>query len=155
MKVVEKLAALGLRLPPPHNYSKPNRTGCVVVGNLAYVSGHLPVTEGGERITGKVDADLSEAQAYEASRRAALSMLSSLEVALGSLDRVRRVVKVVGVVNASPGFQRPFAVIDGASDLFVELWGPERGRHARTTYGVAETSANMAVEIEGLFEIGE
>ena len=153
MSVEAKLAALGLRLPPPHRYSKDNRTGCVVVGNLAYVSGHLPVTEEGDRIIGKVTGDLSEAQAYEAARRAGLSMLSSLKQALGSLERVHRVVKVVGVVNASPGFNRHFAVIDGASDLFVALWGADLGKHARTTFGVAETSGGIAVEIEGLFEI--
>ena len=152
MSIEKKLTAMKLRLPPPHKYSKANRTGCVAVGNLAYVSGHLPATEVGVRITGKVGADLTEEQAYEAARRAGLSMLSSLKKELGNLDRIKRVIKVVGVVNAAPGFNRHFAVIDGASDLFIELWGPESGKHARTTFG-AETSGNIAVEIEGIFEI--
>ena len=153
MSIEEKLAAMNLRLPPPHRYSKDNRTGCVVVANLAFVSGHMPAAAEGVRITGKVTGDMTEAEAYLAARHAGLNMLSSIKQEIGRLDRVRRVVKVVGAVNASPGFNRHFAVIDGASDLFLALWGPENGKHARTTFGVFETSGNIAVEIEGIFEL--
>ena len=153
MSIEDKLAALNLRLPPSHRYSKPNRTGCVIAGNLAFVAGHMPAAGDGVRVRGKVTGDMTEDEAYVAARHAGLNMLSSLKQSLGSLERVRRVVKVVGAVNASPGFNRHFAVIDGASDLFIALWGPEMGQHARTTFGVFETSGNISVEIEGVFEL--
>ena len=97
--------------------------------------------------------DVSEDQAYRSALYAGLNMLSSIKQVIGDLDKVKRVVKIVGMVNASPGFIRHYAVIDGASDLFLELWGPEYGQHARSTFGIFEASGNITCEIDGIFEI--
>lgn len=137
-RVAAKLAEMGLALPEPFAYPSANRTGCVQTGNLLFVSGHPPPAELGAAMQGKVDAEVSEAEAHDTARKTALNILSSVERHLGSLDRVRRVVKVNGYVNSSPGFERQFAVIDGASDLFHALY-PEA--HARTAIGVAELPA--------------
>ncbi len=153
MKIEEKLAKLGLTLPPPFQYPSPNRTGCVQVGKLLFMSGHRPAVLPGIKIRGKVDSDLSEEEAYLAARASALNMLSSIKRHVGKLDRVKRVVKVLGMVNTSPGFERQFAVIDGASDLFLELWGPEYGQHARAAVGMFELPRQNPVEIEGIFEL--
>jgi hypothetical protein len=121
MSVEAKLKALGLELPPPHTYGSANRIGCVQLGSALYVSGHMPARLEGVRVTGKVTADISEKDAYIAARAAGLNMLASIKQQLGGFDRVRRVIKVVGMVNSSPGFQRHWAVIDGCSDLFIVL----------------------------------
>ncbi len=153
MSIEEKLAALNLALPEPFKYPSPNRTGCVVVGNLAFVSGHPPAALPGVAVEGKVTADLSEADAVVAARACALNMLASLEQQVGDLGRVKRVVKLLGMVNSSPGFDRQFAVIDGASDLLVSLWGPEHGAHARSAVGMFELPRGIPVEVEGIFEL--
>ena len=120
---------------------------------MLYVSGHMPAAGEGIHVTGKVTDDVSEEEAYRSARAAGLSMLSSIKQGIGDLDKIKRVVKVAGMVNASPGFVRHFAVIDGASDLFLELWGPEYGQHARSTFGIFEASGNITCEIDGIFEI--
>ena len=153
MNIEEKLQELGLSLPAPFEYPSPNRTGCVRVGALLFASGHPPSAELGARIEGKVDGDLTEEEAYHAARTCALNILASVKQQLGGLDRVRRVVKVTGMVNSSPGFERQFAVIDGASDLFLELWGPEFGQHARSAVGMAELPRGFPMEVEAIFEL--
>lgn len=153
MSIEEKLTGLGLTLPPAHDYPSPNRTGCVRVGNLLFVSGHPPAKLPGVKTRGKVGGDVSEEEGYKAARAAALNILSSIKKNIGALDRVKRVVKVLGMVNTSPGFERQFAVIDGASDLFLELWGPEYGQHARAAVGMFELPRQIPVEIEGIFEL--
>ena len=153
MSIEDKLAQLGLTLPPPFQYPNPNRTGCIQVENLLFISGHPPASGQGAPTSGKVPADVSEEEAYRAARAAALNMLSSVKQAVGSLDRVKRVVKVFGMVNSSPGFTRQFAVIDGASDLFLNLWGPEHGQHARSAVGMFELPRQIPVEVEGIFEL--
>jgi enamine deaminase RidA (YjgF/YER057c/UK114 family) len=155
MKIEEKLKGLGLTLPPPFQYPSPNRTGCVQVGNLLFVSGHPPAELPGVRTRGKVGATLTEEEGYQAARAVALNMLSSVKQHVGDLDRVKRVVKLLGMVNTAPGFERQFAVIDGASDLFLALWGPEFGRHARAAVGMFELPRQIPVEIEGIFELHE
>ncbi len=155
MKIEEKLAKMGLTLPPPVQYPSPNRTGCVQVGNLLFVSGHRPAELPGVKTRGKVGGDVSEKEGYQAVRAVALNILSSIKKHIGELDRVKRVVKVLGMVNTSPGFERQFAVIDGASDLFLELWGPEYGQHARAAVGMFELPRQIPVEIEGIFELHE
>lgn len=155
MTIEAKLRELGLALPAPFQYPNPNRTGCVQVGSLLFCSGHPPSAELGARIEGKVDADLTEEEAYHAARTCALNILASVKQHLGSLDRVRRVVKVTGMVNSSPGFARQFAVIDGASDLFLTLWGPEFGQHARSAVGMAELPRNFPMEVEAIIEVTE
>ncbi len=145
-----KLAEMGLELPEPFQYPSANRTGCVRTGNLLFVSGHPPPTELGATMRGKVDAEVPEEEAYDTARKTALNILASVQRQLGSLDRVRRVVKINGYVNSSPGFERQFAVIDGASDLLYALY-PEA--HARTAIGVAELPRGFPMEIEAVFEV--
>lgn len=151
----KKIAALDLVLPPPFKFPKNNRTGCVVVGNIVFVSGHgrdlAPAA--GVRHEGKVPDEVSEAEGYATARAVALSMLASLKQELGDLDRIKRLVRLFGMVNVSPGFHNMPKVIDGASDLFFELLGPVNGKHARTAIGVAELPHGIPVEINGEFEI--
>jgi enamine deaminase RidA (YjgF/YER057c/UK114 family) len=156
-KIEKKLAAMGLLpLPAPHPYPKPNRTACVRVGNMLYLSGHgtgrreMPL---GIKPFGKVGMDVTEEDAYLCARAVALTMMGTLKAEVGDLDRVKRVVRLYGMVNGAPGFDRPFAVVDGASDLFYELWGPEYGRHARAAVGIAELPRGAVVEIMGEFEL--
>jgi enamine deaminase RidA (YjgF/YER057c/UK114 family) len=153
VSIEARLAALGLPLPPVHRFPNPNRTGCVQAGSLLFVSGHPPAAREGVRIQGKVPRDVSEAEATLAAESAALNMLASIRAQVGGLDRVKRVVKIFGMVNSSPGFNRQFAVVDGASDLFVELWGPDHGQHARSAVGMFELPRDIVVEVEGVFEL--
>ena len=155
MGIEEKLAKLGLTLPSPFQYPSPNRTGCVQVGNLLFISGHGPAEIVGVKMRGKVGDEVSEEEATKVAQAAALSMLSSIKRQIGDLNKVKRVVKVLGMVNSSAGFDRQFAVIDGASDLFLELWGPEYGQHARAAVGMFELPRRIPVEIEGIFELYE
>ncbi len=127
--------------PPVGTYA-----GCVIDGGLVYVSGHGPVN-GDTFIRGKVGADLSLDQGREAARLTALSILATLRAELGGLDRIARIVKVFGMVNAAPGFTQTPAVIDGCSDLLVAVFG-DAGRHARSAVGLAELPIGIAVEIE-------
>jgi enamine deaminase RidA (YjgF/YER057c/UK114 family) len=158
MRIEERLSRLGLALPepftPPAGIQFPF-LWVRVRGNRAYLAGHGPQSADGA-ITGpfgKVGADVTVEQAYEAAKLTALSMLGSLKRELGDLDRVTAWLRVFGMVNAAPGFNRTTAVINGFSDLIVELYGPEVGRHARAAIGVAELPFNMPVEIEAEVEI--
>jgi enamine deaminase RidA (YjgF/YER057c/UK114 family) len=143
--IEERLAELGIELPevfaPAGSY-----LGCVVDGDLVYVSGHGPVS-GGTEVTGKVGRDVSLEQARQAARLTGLSILATLRAELGSLDRIGRIVKIFGMVNAAPGFTSTPAVIDGCSELLLEVFGPA-GRHARSAVGMAELPFDIAVEIE-------
>jgi enamine deaminase RidA (YjgF/YER057c/UK114 family) len=148
-----KLAALGLALPPP--LEPP--AGIVlpfrlvrVVGDRAYASGHGPQRADGKLAApfGKLGRELSIADGYRAARLTALAMLGSLQRALGDLDRVRAWVRVLGLVSSAPGFDRQPSVINGFSDLILELYGSERGAHARSAIGVAELPFGLPVEIE-------
>ena len=149
-RIRARLAEMGLALPAPFAYPSANRTGCVEAGGLLFVSGHPPPAGLGAAMRGKVDAEIPEAEAYETAKLTALNILASVERHLGSLDRVRRVVKLNGYVNSSAGFERQFAVVDGASDLLHALF-PEP--HARTAIGVAELPRGFPVEIEAVLEI--
>jgi enamine deaminase RidA (YjgF/YER057c/UK114 family) len=154
MRIRERLDELGLRLPPPFVYPNANRTGCVVTRHLLYTSGHPPPEDFGVKVTGKVGTDISEEEAYASARATALSILASVEAELGSLDRITQVVKVYGMVNSAPGFDRQFAVIDGASDLFFDLFAPGAGKHARSAVGMFELPRQFCMEIEAVFELG-
>ncbi len=151
--VESKLHALGLALPPPL-VLPPGMTlpfpWVRVHGNRAWVSGHGPQNPDGTLATplGKVGLEVSVEQAQHAARLTALAILGSLQRALGDLDRVSAWLRVFGMVNAAPGFQRLPLVINGFTDLIVELYGPERGRHARSAVGVAELPFGIPVEIE-------
>jgi enamine deaminase RidA (YjgF/YER057c/UK114 family) len=146
------LQRLGLELPPPPEPKGLYRP-LVVVGNLAYTSGHLPVLPSGDLITGRLGQDLDEKAGYEAALRAGLAVLATLRHRFETLDRVRRVVKTLGVVNCTPDFHQHPAVINGCSQLFADVFGPDNGIGARSAFGVAALPANVPVEIEAIFEI--
>ena len=158
MEVEAKLDELGLVLPGP------TRTppGLVlpfswvrVRGDRAYVSGHVPLNPDGSvaQPFGKVGADVSEEEAYEAARLTALAILASLQRTLGDLDRVTAWLRVFGMVNSAPGFGRQPNVINGFSDLILEVYGPEAGDHARCAVGMAELPLGVPVEIEAEVKI--
>jgi enamine deaminase RidA (YjgF/YER057c/UK114 family) len=155
MGVIEdKVRAMGHSLPAPFEFPNPNRTGCVVVGSIVYVSGHGRNLSGsGVKSVGKVGRDLTLEEGYAAARAVALSILASLKQELGDLDRIKRVIRLFGMVNVSPGFDRMPQVIDGASDFFYELFGPQAGKHARSAVGMAELPHGMPIEINGEFEL--
>jgi enamine deaminase RidA (YjgF/YER057c/UK114 family) len=143
--ITERLASLGLTLPPVFPPAG-NYVGCVVVDNTVFVGGHGPVA-GDTVIRGKVGKDISLDEGRGAARMTALSILATLNAELGDLDRIERIVKVFGMVNVAPGFNQTPAVIDGCSDLLVEVFG-EAGRHTRSAVGLAELPFDIAVEIE-------
>ena len=152
MSIENRLKDLGLELPPA---PKPVGTyvGGVLVGNLLFMSGCGPRRPDGTAITGKLGAGLSIEQGYDAARVVGLNMLANVRSVLGSLDRVDRVVKVLGMVNCAPDFNDMPKVINGFSDLFVELLGPERGRGARSAVGMAALPGQIAVEVEMVLQV--
>jgi enamine deaminase RidA (YjgF/YER057c/UK114 family) len=149
-RIDARLAALGIELPP---VSAPvaNYLGCKRVGNLLHVGGHGPVA-GRELVRGRVGGTVALEEGRRAARMTALSMLATIRQELGDLDRVRQVVKVFGMVNCAPGFNRTPDVIDGCSDLLVEIFG-DAGRHTRSAVGMAELPFDIAVEIEMVVEV--
>ena len=154
-KIETKLKEMGYTLPAPFNFPKANRTGCVVVGNIVFLSGHgrdLPSLPGVKH-AGKVPTEVTEEEGYATARAVALSMLASLKQELGDLDRIKRVVRLFGMVNVAPGFGRMPNIIDGASDFFFDLLGPVNGKHARTAVGMAELPHGIPVEINAEFEL--
>jgi enamine deaminase RidA (YjgF/YER057c/UK114 family) len=146
------LAEQGLDLPAPPE-PKGLYKPLVVVGNLAYTSGHLPLRADGSLLTGRLGEDLDQAAGYEAARRIGLGLLATLRAGLGSLNRVRRVVKVCGFVNCTPDFQQQPAVVNGCSQLLADVFGPQAGVGARTALGVGSLPLGAAVEIEAVVEI--
>ena len=154
--ILDRLHALGLELPPVHPHANPNRTGCVQSGKVLYLSGHssgrhaMPL---GVVTAGKAGSEVSEEQAYKTARAVALVIMATLHKHTGNLDRVTRIIRLFGMVNSAPGFERQFAVMDGASDLFYEVWGPDKGCHARSAVGIAELPRRAVIEINGEFEI--
>ena len=153
MNVEGRVAALGLSLPPPLIVPKNVRLPFAFVrihGDRAYISGHAPQDPDGyvTRLRGKVGRDLTAEQGYEGARLTALSILGSLQRALGDLDRVTAWLRVFGMVNAAPGFNDLPTVINGFSDLVLDLYGPERGAHSRSAVGMAELPFDIPVEIE-------
>jgi enamine deaminase RidA (YjgF/YER057c/UK114 family) len=145
MSVRERLEELGIRLPPVFPPAA-NYLGCVVDRDLVFVGGHGPIN-GDDVVIGKLGADLTVDDGRRAARMTALSMLATLDAELGDLEPIRRIIKVFGMVNVAPGFERTPQVIDGCSDLLVEVFG-DAGRHTRTAIGVAELPFGIAVEIE-------
>ncbi len=152
MTAEARLLELGLRLPSvsrPKGLYRP----LVVVERLVYTSGHLPVRPDGSLATGRLGDDMDQAAGVMVARLAGLSILATLRAELGSLDRVRRVVKVLGLVQCTPDFQQHPAVINGASELFAEVFGRDDGVGARSALGVASLPLGAAVEIEAVFEL--
>lgn len=149
--VEERLRTLGIELevvPPP----MANYVNAVTTGNLVFMAGKGPRTATGELITGQVGRDLSIAEGYEAARRVAVAQLSALQAEIGDLNRVVRIVKVLGMVNAGPEFTQHPEVINGFSDVMVEVFG-ERGKHARAAVGMVSLPRNIACEIEMIVEV--
>jgi enamine deaminase RidA (YjgF/YER057c/UK114 family) len=149
----QRLRELGLQLPKFTPIPGINNVSFVQTGSLVFMSGLGPRNPDGTLPTGKVGRDVSVEQAYQHARSAGLLVLSALRDGVGNLDKVSRVVKVFGMVNAMPDFTDPPKVINGCSDLFVEVFGPERGRHARTAIGVASLPFGITVEIDSVFEV--
>lgn len=151
-EVEARLRAAGIELPevaaPVANYVRAVRTG-----NLVFLSGHGPRRPDGSYVTGKLGDGLEVEQGYAAARLAAVSLLSTLREEIGELDRVRRIVKVTGMVNSTPDFTDQSRVINGCSDLLVEAFGAERGKHARAAVGMASLPRGFAVEIEMVVEV--
>ncbi len=153
MSAEQRVKDLGLAVPPPPK-SAGNYVPGVQVGNLLFLSGCGPRRADGSTILGKVGVDLDVEQAYAAARVAGLAMLARIRLVTGSLDRVARVVKVLGMINAAPDFKEQPKVIDGFSDLMVEVFG-DAGRGARAAVGMAALTGQMAVEIEMVIELKE
>jgi len=160
MQIEEKLHALGLVLPEPVVVPPGLRLPFVQVrirGNRAYLAGHVPQNPDGSlaRPFGKVGAQVSVEEGYQAARLTGLSLLASLKRALGDLDFVSAWLRVFGMVNSAPGFTRQPEVINGFSELILDLYGPEAGQHSRSAVGMAALPFDMPVEIEAEVEIRE
>jgi enamine deaminase RidA (YjgF/YER057c/UK114 family) len=152
MSAEARIAELGLQLPPapaPKGLYQP----LVVVGNLVYTSGHLPVDAAGGLVTGRLGEQLNVEAGYRAARLAGLNILASLRKEFGSLDRVQRVVKILGAVNSTADFTQQPAVINGCSELFAEVFGPDVGVGVRSAIGVNTLPLGVPVEIEAVFQL--
>lgn len=153
MSAEERIKEMGIVIPPrPEPAANYIRT--YQVGSLLFVAGHQPPAYlDGRKPAGKVGKDITVEEAYEAARQTGIRMLGSVRADLGSLDRVKKIVKVLGMVNGAPGFQQTAQVINGCSDFFVEVFGPEIGSHTRSAFGVADLGSNSPCEIEMILEV--
>jgi enamine deaminase RidA (YjgF/YER057c/UK114 family) len=154
-QIETRLSEMGFSLPPPFTFPKNNRRGCVRVGPIVYVSGHglnLPSLPG-VRQTGRFGVDISEEEGYATARAVMLTILATLKQELGDLDRVTQVVRLFGMCNVTPDFILMPKIIDGASDLVFDLFGPQKGCHARTAVGMASLPRGIAVEINAEFAV--
>ena len=150
-QVEDRLKEMGIELPAPRAPAG-NYVSAVRTGNLVFLAGVGPRKPDGELVIGKVGRDLTVEQGYEAARWCAVSLLTNLRAEIGDLDNVVRMVKLLGMVNSDPDFTQPPAVMNGCSDLLVEVLG-ERGRHARCAVGMATLPNGMAVEVESVVEV--
>jgi enamine deaminase RidA (YjgF/YER057c/UK114 family) len=152
MSADARFAQLKLELPPapkPAGVYKP----VIVVGNMAYVSGHGPLKNDGSLMTGKVGSEVDQQQGYAAAKQTGLAILATLKSHFGTLDKVRRLVKTLGMVNAAPDFAQHPAVINGYSELMKAVFGDDEGVGARSAIGMGSLPSNMSVEIEAIFEV--
>ena len=149
-----RFSALSLVLPPAPE-PKGVYTPMLQVGNLVYVSGHLPVNTDGTLQRGKIGKDIDMESGKLAARQVGLTILATLIANFGSLNRIKRVIKVLGMVNAATDFEKQPYVINGCSELFVEVFGRENGIGVRSAFGVGSLPENVPVEIEAIFEINE
>ena len=149
--IEDKLQEMGLSLPPPPTPAA-NYIPVVISGNLAFLSGHVPRNPDGSLVVGKLGADLSVEQGYDAARQVTLALLASLKDTIGDLDKVKRIARIFCMVNATPDFTQHPAVANGASDLLVALLGDE-GKHARVAAGMASLPGGVPVEIEMTVEL--
>jgi len=151
MQIEKRLEQLGLTLPPVHE-PRWNYVIAVESGNLLFLAGHGPGRGEGKLFKGKLGKDLTVEEGYASARQVALCLLSALKSTLGDLDRVGRILKMTGFVNSAPGFIDQAKVVNGASDLLVEVFG-DKGRHARSALGMVELPSNIPVIIEIIVEI--
>jgi hypothetical protein len=151
----EQFAKLGLSLPPAPKPLGVYKPALVVDGKYLYLSGHGPVQSGGTLIKGRIGSDLTPDEGKLAAQQVGLTMLATIRSYLGSLNRVKRVIKVLGMVNATPDFDRHPYIINGCSELFAAVWGDDLGVGTRSAVGLAALPDNIPVEIEALFEVGE
>jgi enamine deaminase RidA (YjgF/YER057c/UK114 family) len=148
----ENFAALGLTLPPapkPLGVYKP----CLIDGKYLYLSGHGTVKEDGTLIIGRIGEDIDMEGGKIAARQVGLAMLATIKANIGSLDKIKRVIKVLGMVNCTPNFERHPYVINGCSELFASIWGTDNGIGVRSAVGFGSLPDNIPVEIEALFEL--
>lgn len=153
MKIEKRLEELGITLPPP---ARPvaNYVTTVQTGNLVFTSGHGPGSGEGKVYKSQLGTDAIVEEGYQSARVVAINLISTLKNALSDLDRIKRIVKVVGFVNSAPTFTAHPAVVNGASDLFVEVFG-DKGKHARSAVGMSQLPGGIPVEIEMVVEIEE
>ena len=154
-RIEARLDELGLSLPEPLVLPSANRTSGVLVKNMLYLSGHGAALLEDESVVrrGKLGNEVTLEEGYQTARALALKMLATIKFHIGDLDRVERVVKILGMINSVPDYETHNKVLDGASDLFFEVFGQEIGCHGRSSVGVAGLVANQPVEIEGIFQI--
>lgn len=152
MSPERKLQELHLTLPPAPKAMAVYKP-IVVVGSMAYVSGHGPLKDDGKYIAGVVGKDLTQEDGYKAARQVGLAVLSTVKAGVGSLDKVKRLVKTLGLVNCTADFKDQPKVINGFSDLMAEVFGPEAGIGARSAVGAVALPNNIAVEVECIFEL--
>ena len=148
----QNFAELGLQLPPapqPMGVYKP----CLLDGKHLYLSGHGTVKDDGTLIVGRVGADLTPEEGKLAARQVGLAMLATIKTNVGSLDKVKRVIKVLGMVNCTPDFDKHPFIINGCSELFAKVWGEDNGVGVRSAVGMGSLPGNIPVEIEALFEL--
>jgi len=152
MSADARLAELNLQLPPipkPGGVYKP----VVIVGNMAYVSGHVSLRPDGSIITGRVGSEVDQDFGKKAAEASGLAILATLKANLGSLDRVKRVVKTLGMVNSTADFTNHPEVINGCSELWAKIWGTENGVGARSAVGMGSLPRNSTTEVEAIFEL--
>jgi enamine deaminase RidA (YjgF/YER057c/UK114 family) len=148
----QNFAALNLSLPPaptPLGVYKP----CLVVGTFVYVSGHGPLNLDGSRVIGRIGDDMDIEAGKAAAQQVGLAILATLKANLGSLDRIKRVIKVLGMVNCTANFERHPYVINGCSELFAAVWGTDNGVGVRSAVGMGSLPENIPVEVEAVFEL--
>ncbi|MEO6611731.1 MAG: RidA family protein [Chitinophagaceae bacterium] len=148
----QKLTELGLSIPVLP-VSKGIYKRCLAVGNQLYVAGHISVNKDGSPLTGKLGAGCSEETGVMAARQCGLAILASLKQELGGFEKIKRVVKLLGMVNSTPDYINHPVIINGCSQLFLDLWGEENGVGVRSAVGMGSLPGNVAVEIEAIFEL--
>ncbi len=150
--IEQKLEEMGLTLP-----TLPGSNGiyksCLVDGNKLYVSGHVSLNTDGSYIKGKLGKDISDEEGKRAAKQSGLAILSSVKKHFGTLDKIKRVIKLLGMVNAIPEYEKHPIIINGCSELYASLWGDENGIGTRSAVGMGSLPLNVAVEIEAIFEL--
>lgn len=152
MSAEAKLVELKIELPPPPKVGGVYKP-VVIVGNLAYVSGHVSLKTDGSIISGRVGSEVDQEFGKNAAEASGKAILSTLRANLGSLDRIKRVVKTLGMVNCTPEFTNHPEVINGCSELWAKIWGPDHGIGARSAVGMGSLPRNSTIEVEAIFEL--